>query len=143
LAVGGVRQAGYDGVMLARYRIVRGVRPADDPLPQGVRQDTRKHTRHILRPSSEIVTQFLSDPSPRGFSKFRAAYLALLRERFASERAAFDSLAELARDADVYLGCNCPTTQQPDVRHCHTYLALGFLAKHYPELRVQFPEQLP
>src|SRR6187399_2105468 len=100
--------------MLARYRIVRGVRPADDPLPQGVRQDTRKHTRHILRPSAELVTEFLSEPSSKGFSAFRAGYLTLLKERFASERPAFDELAELARHSDVYLGCNCPTSQQPD-----------------------------
>jgi uncharacterized protein YeaO (DUF488 family) len=125
--------------MLARYRIVRGARPADDPLPDGVRQDTRKHTRHILRPSAELVTQFLSQPSSKGFSTFRAGYLALLEARFAESRTGFDALAEQARHADVYLGCNCPTAQQPDVRHCHTYLALGFLAKHYPDLRVQLP----
>jgi uncharacterized protein YeaO (DUF488 family) len=126
-------------LMLARYRIVRGVRSADDPLPEGVRQDTRKHTRHVLRPSAELVTQLLSQPSPKGFSAFRAGYLALLEGRFASERAAFDALAELARHSDVYLGCNCPTAQQPDVRHCHTVLALGFLARQYPDLRVQLP----
>jgi len=125
--------------MLARYRIVRGARPADDPLPDGVRQDTRKHTRHILRPSAELVTQFLSQPSSKGFSTFRAGYLALLEARFAESRTGFDALAEQARHADVYLGCNCPTAQQPDVRHCHTYLALGFLAKRYPDLRVQLP----
>ena len=125
--------------MLARYRIVRGARPADDPLPDGVRQDTRKHTRHILRPSAELVTQFLSQPSSKGFSAFRAGYLALLEARFAESRTGFDALAEQARHADVYLGCNCPTAQQPDVRHCHTYLALGFLAKRYPDLRVQLP----
>ncbi|HKO90308.1 MAG TPA: hypothetical protein VJU61_04100 [Polyangiaceae bacterium] len=125
--------------MLARYRIVRGARPPDDPLPAGVRQDTRKHTQHLLRPSAELVTQFLSQPSPKGFSAFRAGYLALLEQRFREQRAAFDALAQLARQSEVYLGCNCPTAQQPDVRHCHTYLALGFMAKQYPGLDVRLP----
>jgi len=125
--------------MIGRYRIVRGVRPADDPLPEGLRQDTRKHTRHILRPSPELVAHFLAQPSAASFAAFRAGYLRLLEQRFRSERAAFDALRDQAQGSDVFLGCNCPTAKQPDVRHCHTYLALGFLAEHYPELKVRWP----
>lgn len=125
--------------MIGRYRIVRGARPADDPLPQGLRQDTRKHTRHVLRPSAELVARFLGQPSEAGFAAFRAGYLHLLEERFRGDRAAFDALRDQASGSDVFLGCNCPTTKQPDVRRCHTYLALGFLAQHYPELKVQWP----
>lgn len=125
--------------MLGRYRIVRGVRPADDPLPEGVRQDTRKHTRHILRPDAEQVARLLARPSEAAFQQFRAAYLRLLEQRFRKDRQPFDALSELARHSDVFLGCNCPTRQQPDVRHCHTYLALGFFHERYPDLSVRFP----
>jgi len=125
--------------VIGRYRIVRGVRPAQDPLPEGLRQDTRKHTRHVLRPSAELVTRFLAQPSEAGFAAFRAGYLHLLEQRFARERAAFDTLRDQARRGDVFLGCNCPTAKQPDVHRCHTVLALGFLAQHYPELEVRWP----
>jgi hypothetical protein len=125
--------------MISRYRIVRGARPANDPLPDGLRQDTRKHTRHVLRPSAELVARFLQEPSDAAFAAFRAGYLRLLQERFHSERAAFDELREQARSSDVFLGCNCPTAKQPDVRRCHTYLALGFLAERYPDLEVHWP----
>jgi hypothetical protein len=125
--------------MIGRYRIVRGKRPADDPLPDGERQDTRKHTRHILRPSAELVARFLGQPDAEGFTAFRAGYLQLLGERFRADREPFDALCERALRRDVFIGCNCPTTKQPDVTHCHTYLALGFLAKHYPQLKVQWP----
>lgn len=125
--------------MLARYRIVRGARPAFEPLPNGVRQDTRKHTRHVLRPAPELVEALLDDPSEASFRAFERAYLKLLRQRFASERERFDALAELARTEDVYIGCNCPSARQPDVKRCHTTLALGFLRDHYPDLEVRFP----
>jgi hypothetical protein len=125
--------------MLGRYRIVRGVRPEGDPLPAGIRQDTRKHTRHCLRPSAEIVTPFLERPDAAGFIRFRVAYLALLGARLRADRRPFDALVELARSNDVFIGCNCPTGKQPDVRHCHTVLALGFLEEHYPGLPVRWP----
>jgi uncharacterized protein YeaO (DUF488 family) len=123
--------------MLSRYRIVRGARPVDEPLPNGIRQDTRKHTRHILRPSPEIVAQLLSDASPESFARFRKAYLSLLDERFLRDRGAFDTLAQLARREDVYLGCNCPSARQPEVRRCHTVLALEFFAAHYADLQIR------
>lgn len=125
--------------MLARYRIVRGRRPEDDPLPDGVRQDTRKHTRHVLRPSAELVAALLADPSERSFRRFAGGYRALLEQRFGNERERFEELARMAREQHVYLGCNCPTERQPDVRRCHTVLALAFLRERYPDLDVREP----
>lgn len=127
--------------MLARYRIVRGARAADDPLPDGLRQDTRKHTGHVVRPSVELVSAFLQDPRREGFEKFREGYLTLLEKRFREERERFDAIAEQAKEADVFLGCNCPTAKQPDVAHCHTTLALRFFAERYPHLRVRLPRR--
>jgi hypothetical protein len=125
--------------MLARYRIVRGARPAGDPLPEGVRQDTRKHTHHVLRPTPELVQALLADPTESSFLRFARGYRALLEQRFAAERKRFDDIARLARSQHVYLGCNCPTRQQPDVRRCHTVLALAFLRELYPDLDVREP----
>ena len=122
--------------MIGRYRIVRGRRSPDDPLPEGIRQDTRKHTRHLLRPEPEMVRRMLEADPGAGFARFRTEYLALLEARFETNRLAFDALAELAARAHVYLGCNCPTRRQPDVRHCHTWLALDFLSARYPQLDV-------
>jgi hypothetical protein len=125
--------------MLARYRIVRGKRSPDDPLPDGIRQDTRKHTRHVLRPTSPLVLALLKDSSAEAFVRFERGYRALLEQRFATERGRFDELAELSRSNDVYLGCNCPTQRQPNVHHCHTVLALAFLRERYPDLNVRLP----
>ena len=127
--------------MLSRYRIVRGKRPPDDPLPDGHRQDTRKHTRHVLRPDAGAVQAFLEAPSSEAWARFAAAYRELLERRFENERAAFDALAELAADDDVFLGCNCPTAKNPDVGRCHTWLALEFFERRYPELEVRFPQR--
>jgi hypothetical protein len=126
--------------MLARYRIVRGVRPADDPLPEGIRQDTRKHTRHFLRPAPELVAALLDDASEASFQRFRRGYLRLLEQRFAREPERFDALAELARRHDVYIGCNCPSARQPNVKRCHTTLALGFFHERYPDLPIRIPK---
>ena len=90
--------------MLARYQIVRGKRPPDNPLPDGRRYDTRKHTNHVLRPDAEQVQTLLAD----------------------------------ATDA-AYIGCNCPTAKNPDLKHCHTLLALRVMKKHYPKLEVVLP----
>ena len=123
--------------MISRYRIVRGKRRAGDPLPEGYRQDTRKHTRHVLRPTYELASEFLRRPDDLGFAAFRKAYVELLERRFAEDRTRFDALAELARHKNVYLGCNCPTQKQPHVERCHTLLALRFLARQYPDLDVR------
>jgi hypothetical protein len=126
-------------LMLARYKIYRGKRPSGDPLPDGVRQDTRKHTHHCLRPSAKIVTAYLAGPTPQAWKRFAAEYEEILKERFARDRTPFDKLAEQATQDDVYLGCSCPTEKNPDVNHCHTVLALRFLQQHYPRLKVVFP----
>lgn len=125
--------------MLARYKMHRGKRPADDPLPSGIRQDTRKHTRHCLRPPAELVTQFLSDPPTISWDEFAEQYLETLAARHSQDSAAFDKLAEQAAANDVYIGCSCPTEKNPDVKNCHTVLALRFMEEHYPQLTVQYP----
>lgn len=124
--------------MLGRYSIVRGT-PASQ-LPVGERQDTRMHTRHVLRPERDAVERFLANASePAAWARFAAAYRTLLAARFAADRGAFDALAARARMADVLLGCSCPTAKNPNVRHCHTALALEFMAEHYPDLEVIRP----
>ncbi len=123
--------------MLARYSMVRGA-PASS-LPKGVRQDARKHTKHVLRPTPELVESALGSTDAKGWDTFARAYQALLKERFASERDRFDELASLAKDHDVYLGCSCPSKANPDVSRCHTTLALAFMKERYPSLEVRMP----
>jgi len=125
--------------MLARYQIVRGKRPPGNPLPKGHRIDTRKHTRHVLRPEAADVEAFIRDPSARAFTRFAKAYRATIEQRFAQDRRPFDELAELAKDEDVFLGCNCPTRWNPDAKHCHTAVALAFMRRKYPKLDVVMP----
>ncbi len=126
--------------MLARYTMYRGKRPTGDPLPRGVRQDTRKHTRHCLRPGKEMVQRFLDERKAYPWSEFKKDYLKLLRERREADASPFDELAAVATQQDVYLGCSCPTKKNPDVSHCHTALALDFMARHYPKLKVVRPK---
>lgn len=124
--------------MLTRYQMRRGARAAE--LPEGVRQDTRKHTRHVLRPTDTMVEEYLAAPSDAAWAKLVKRYRALIEERFAEDRQRFDELAELARTNDVYLGCSCPTKKNPSVRHCHTWLALEWMHEHYPDLDVRMPK---
>jgi uncharacterized protein YeaO (DUF488 family) len=125
--------------MLGRYSIVRGALAST--LPSGIRQDTRKHTRHLLRPTAELVTRLLAHADDDDeWRAFADGYRALLDERFATDRGSFDALAELARTNDVWLGCNCPTAKNPDVNHCHTVLALAFMRARYPDLDVRMPK---
>lgn len=124
--------------MLARYSMVRGT-PASE-LPEGIRQDTRRHTHHVLHPEPALVDAFLEDTADEAkWRAFRTGYRALLEKRFAADREPFDALAELARESDVYLGCSCPTKKNPDVRRCHTSLALAFMKERYPDLDVRMP----
>lgn len=125
--------------MLARYTIYRGKRPPGEELPRGVRQDTRKHTKHCLRPATAMVEKFLEDPAAASWEEFRAEYLALLAKRWADDSTPFDALAERARHDDVFLGCSCPTRKNPDVRQCHTTAALQFMKQRYPDLDVVMP----
>ena len=125
--------------MLGRYQIQRGKRTAGNPLPDGIRQDTRKHTRHVLRPHTDQVQRYLERPSLAAWHRFAAAYRELLEERFAADAGPFEDLAELARRANVWIGCSCPTKNNPDVRRCHTYLALRFFADHFKDLEIDWP----
>jgi hypothetical protein len=123
--------------MLARYTMERG-KPAR-ALPPGIRQDTRKHTRHCLRPAKELVETYLASPGACAWRTFETSYRKLLEGRFQDDRMPFDTLAALARDGDVHIGCSCPTARNPDVNHCHTVLALQFMRRKYPDLDVVFP----
>ena len=125
--------------MLARYKMYRGIRPKDDPLPDGVRLDTRKHTTHFLRPTPSMVQSFLDNPQDANWLKFESSYLSLLQERYDKDSRGFDKLAQLASQTDVYIGCSCPTKKNPNVNHCHTVLALRFMQERYARLRVAFP----
>ena len=126
--------------MLQRYKMYRGTRPADDPLPVGYRMDTRRHTKHCLRPPKELVDAYLADPTKASWAHFARTYRSVLTERLKQDPTPFEELAELATNQDVSIGCSCPTKQNPDVRHCHTVLALEFMKKSFPELRVMMPE---
>jgi len=124
--------------VLARYTIVRGARR--DSLPKGIRQDTRKHTRHFLRPTPEMVSAvFASDGSEAAWAEYAAQYRALLEARALETPKKFDLLATMSRWHDVFLGCSCPSSKNADVRRCHTVLALRFMKERYPTLDVRFP----
>ena len=123
--------------MLARYKMYRGPRPPWDPLPNGIRKDTRCHTKHPLRPTKAIVEAFLESPSDAAWEVFRSAYNSISEDRFREDRSPFDDLAALAIDHDVFLGCSCPTKKNLGFGHCHTYLALQFMKRKYPDLTVQ------
>lgn len=129
----------YNLRMLARYKIYRGKPPADAQRPVGIRQDTRKHTRHCLRPHTEIVSEYLANPSTEAWKKFQSSYLRSLEERFGANPKLFNDLANLATAENVYIGCSCPTIKNPNVKRCHTVLALKFMKKRYPKLRIEFP----
>ena len=81
----------------------------------------------------------MASPDAKTWQRFAREYRALLAERISADRAPFDRIAEQAADADVHLGCSCPTAKQPDVRRCHTWLALEFMQQRYAELEVVFP----
>ena len=125
--------------MLARYKIYRGKPSADAQRPEGIRQDTRKHTRHCLRPPTKIVLEYLANPSTETWKEFKASYLRCLEDRWEGDSTPFDDLADLAIAENVYLGCSCPTAKNPDVQRCHTVLALKFMKGRYPDLKVEFP----
>ena len=126
--------------MLSRYTIYRR-RPKDaGPLPNGIRQDTRYRSNHVLRPTKEIVDTYLSNPTDAAWRQFKKDYLTLLQKRFREDREPFDELAELAAENDVYLGCNCPTKKNPVPGRCHTYAALEFMNKKYQNLDVVIPD---
>src|SRR5262249_51452086 len=112
--------------MLSRYKIYRGKRPPENPVPKGIRQDSRWRTRHPLRPTKELVDQFLVEPTDNAWRRFTKDYMAEIERRFAKDRTPYDKLAQLAQKNDVYFGCSCPTKANPIPGHCHTFLALRF-----------------
>lgn len=123
--------------MLARYTMQRGKRPN----VMGIRQDTRKHTKHCLRPTEGMVTRLLAHDPTYPWALFRQDYKRLIVQRFREDRLPFDNLAELARHENVFLGCSCPSKRNPHVYHCHTVLALEFMREQYPDLTVIFPAE--
>lgn len=125
--------------MLARYKIYRGKRPDDDPKPDGICKDIRKHVKHVLAPTKTMVETYFKNPGDKAWNKLKKEYLALLTERLKCRKDEFDTLAELATENDVFLGCNCPTQKNPDVNRCHTALALEFMKKKYPGLIIKYP----
>ena len=126
--------------MLARYKLYRGPRAAGDPMPVGIRQDTRKHTSHCLRPSKQSVAEYISRPNNSAWRKFAADYLHTLKKRLNNDPAPFEILAQLAREHDVFIGCSCPTKNIPDVERCHTVLALSFMQEHF-DIVIEFPHK--
>jgi len=125
--------------MLARYKMYRGKRPPSDPLPNGIRQDSRWRTKHPLRPTEQTAKEYLASPSESAWRTYRKAYFDLLAMRFQEDRTPFDKLADLAMTEDVFIGCSCPTQTNPRVDNCHTFLALEFMKSKYPDLQVEFP----
>ena len=125
--------------MLCRYTIYRRRPVSAPPLPDGSRKDTRWRTSHILRPTKEMVDRFLDDPNDEAWQTFRRAYLDLLEDRYRESPEQFMSLADLASNQDVFIGCSCPTKKNPDVRRCHTWVALEFMQKRFPDLSIRFP----
>jgi hypothetical protein len=126
--------------MLARYQLIRGKRPPGNPLPDGMRVDVRKQRNHVLSPSGKAVEAFLDDPTDEAARRFAKEYEALLEKRFTNDRGSFDDLARMASNGDVFIGCNCPTRKNPDLSRCHTVLALRFMKKKYPRLKVTLPK---
>jgi|ERR1043166_1125888 hypothetical protein len=122
--------------MLRRYKMYRGKRPASDPLPLGIRQDTRWRSKHPLRPSKELVLGYLANPTKKAWDDYVANYMELLEGRFRTNRGPFNDLAELAAKEDVFIGCSCPTKKNPTPGHCHTHLALRFMKRKFPRLAV-------
>lgn len=110
-------------------------------MPEGIRQDSRWRTRHILRPTKEMVETYLDDLSDAGWEEFRSSYWDLIESRYQQDPEAFENLAKLASENDVFIGCSCPTQKNPDVRRCHTFPALEFMKKKFHDLKVVFPKK--
>lgn len=125
--------------MLTRYKIYRGKRPEDDPKPDGICKDIRKHVKHVLAPTRPMVEAYFKDPSDKSWTSLKKDYLELLNNRFKGQKDKFDELAKLATENDVFIGCNCPTQKNPDINRCHTVLALEFMKERYPDLMIEFP----
>jgi hypothetical protein len=85
--------------MLARDRNYRGKPKLDERQPDGVRQDTRRHTSHRLQPTDQFVEAFPVGPMDDAeWRRFTDAYKVVIEERFREDRGPFDRLAALAAD---------------------------------------------
>ena len=109
-------------------------------MPDGIRKDTRSYRNHILSPSEPLVKEYLAAPNEAAWRKFKREYLKLLERGFKKDHSSFVKFAQLAIEQDVFIGCSCPTKVNPDITHCHTYLALQFMKKKFPKLHVVFPK---
>lgn len=124
--------------MLGRYTIVRGATRAS--YPAGIRQDTRKHTRHFLAPTPELVAEvFANRRSATAWDAYADRYRALIDARYTADPARFRLLATMARWHDVWLGCSCPSSKNPDVMRCHTVIALRFMKERFPSIAILLP----
>jgi len=70
---------------LHRYTTIRGL--GREHLPQGIRQDTRKHTRHVLRPDTDDVVRYFADPTDAGWEQFAKSWRTCVEQRFADDPA--------------------------------------------------------
>jgi len=89
-----------------------------------------------------MVERVLADGSAAAWRDFKDRYAALLKSRFDRDRAPFDELAESAKTGDVFLGCSCPSSANPDVARCHTVLALRFMGRKYRSLQIVLPRDV-
>ncbi|MBK7092877.1 MAG: hypothetical protein IPH59_14355 [bacterium] len=127
--------------MLARYQIPPRFHkiPPGDPALKGTRLDTRKNHNYVFCPTPEMVEAYFNDMTPKGWKLFTKNYRRLLQERFETRREEFDKWATVAAESDLFLGCSCPTERNPNLEQCHTWLALEFMQKKYPKLKIEFP----
>jgi len=85
-----------------------------------------------------MVKQYLANPTDKEWERYKKKYLIILRNSWEIHRHEFDELAENARQGDYFLGCNCPTTTNPNLYHCHNALALQFMKRKYPDLGIDY-----
>jgi len=129
------RDASRWPVVLARYQIVRGKRPEGNPLPEGVRVDIRKHTKHFLRPTRQR-RGVPERPGRRAFRQFSARYDPTCRP-VSPKNGARSTPCGTGRKRRRLPRMHCPTRTNPEVTRCHTVLALGFMKRKYPRLPIR------
>lgn len=125
--------------MLSRFQIKRGVNYPR--VPGALFKDTRKHVKaHVLAPTKDMVTRYLSQPTLDTWQWFQREYLLELQKRADERPEEFEELRRLAQTGDYYLGCSCPTPRNPLPCRCHTIVALEFMKERYPDLNVEFTQ---
>jgi len=130
--------------MIARCKFGRPMSLAQKPKDG---ESTQHNSKHVVRPTKDIVVEYLANPTDEAWEKFESAYVAILQQRFQENRKPFDELADRARNGKVLLLCDCPTKHNPAPNHCHTIPALQFMKARYPDLKVDLswpsPDPLP